>query len=294
MPGLTFDFRGETDTLDAAARVALPGSFIELPDGVVHHELDGPTNGQIVVLVPGVSAPYTTWDRNFGALIEAGLCVLRFDLFGRGYSDRPEVVYDLDLFDRQIVHLLAALKLDGMVTLAGLSMGGAIVTTFASRYPERVRRLILIDPLVSRPLSLPLRLMLAPGIGERVFNWFGDRILVGGQAQDFYNPELAPEFQAKYRMAIKYRGFKRAILSTIRTISTWHIAEAYEQVGKANYPVLLFWGRQDKTVPFETHQRVQSLIPRTEFHAIDNAGHTPHYEQPEMVNRWMIEFLTRK
>lgn len=136
--------------------------------------------------------------------------------------------------------------------------------------------------------------MLAPGIGERVFDWLGDRILVGGQAQDFYNPEHVPEFQAKYRMAIKYRGFKRAILSTVRTTSTWHIAEAYEQVGKANYPVLLFWGRQDKTVPFETHQRVQSLIPRAEFHAVDNAGHTPHYEQPETVNRWMIEFLTRK
>jgi pimeloyl-ACP methyl ester carboxylesterase len=170
-------------------------------------------------------------------------------------------------------------------------MGGAIVTTFAARHPERIRRLVLIDPLVSCPATLALRLLLAPGVGERVFDWLGDKILVGGQAQDFYNSDLVPAFQAQYRLPMKYRGFKRAILSTVRSMSTWQIAQAYEQVGKANYPVLLLWGRQDKTISFETHERVQASIPRAEFHAIDNAGHVPHYDQPDVLNRLLIEFL---
>ena len=290
----TSNFRGETETMDAATRASLPGSFIELPDGFVHYEIAGPADGQIVVLVPGISAPYITWDSNFSALADAGLRVLRFDLYGRGYSDRPDVVYDLDLFHRQIDQLLAALRLGDPITRVGLSMGGAIVTAFAAHHPERMRRLVLIDPLVSLPTSPALRLVLAPGLGEFVFDWLGDRILVGGQAQDFYNPQLASEFQAKYRQAMKYRGFKRAILSTVRSMPPWRIAEAYEQVGKANYPVLLLWGRQDKTIPFETHQRVQSLIPHAEFHAIDNAGHVPHYEQAETVNRLLTEFLNRR
>jgi len=108
-----------------------------------------------------------------------------------------------------------------------------------------------------------------------------------------HKSERVAGFQAQYRAAMKYRGFKKAILSTIRSITTWRPADAYEQVGKANYPVLLLWGRQDKTIPFETHRRVQVMIPRVEIHAIDDAGHVPHLDQPETVNHVLIEFLSR-
>jgi pimeloyl-ACP methyl ester carboxylesterase len=289
-----YRYRGETETLDDAARAALPGQFVVLPDGIVHYELAGPPGGPVVVLVPGISVPYTTWDANFPALANAGLRVLRFDLYGRGYSDRPDVVYDIDLFDRQIVDLLSALGLGDPLSLVGLSMGGAVVTHFAARRPERMRRLVLIDPLSATPAAtLPIKMALAPGLGERLMDWFGNRILVGGQSQDFYRSELVAEFQEKYRPPMKYGGFKNAILSTVRSIPGWRIAEAYEQVGRAQYPVLLFWGRQDRAIPFETHRKVMDLIPRAEFHAIDNAGHVPHVEQPDTLNPPLIKFLCR-
>ncbi|HEX9077575.1 MAG TPA: alpha/beta fold hydrolase, partial [Anaerolineae bacterium] len=247
MPNHPYHYRGETETLDDAARAALPGQFVALPDGVVHYELAGPAGGPVVVLVPGISVPYTTWDANVPALANAGLRVLRFDLYGRGYSDRPDVVYDADLFDRQIVNLLAALGLSEPVSLVGLSMGGAVVTHFAAQHPERVRRLVLIDPLSATPAAtLPIKLVLVPGLGERLMDWFGNRILVGGQSHDFNRPELVAAFQEKYRSAMKYRGFKNAILSTVRSIPGWRITEAYERVGQAHYPVLLFWGQQDR------------------------------------------------
>ncbi|MBI5032296.1 MAG: alpha/beta hydrolase [Chloroflexi bacterium] len=288
-----FNYRSETETLAAATRASLPGSFVELSDGVVHYEIAGPPDGEIIVLVPGISASYMTWDENFSALANAGCRVLRFDFYGRGYSDRPNVVYNVDLFDRQILELLAALKLTKSITLAGLSMGGAVAATFAARHSECICRLALIDPLVSPPASPALRLLLAPGIGERVFDWFGDEILVGGQLKDFYNPELVSEFQAQYRVPMKYRGFKRAILSTIRNFPVWRIVQAYEQVGKADYAVMLLWGCYDKSIPFEMHRRVLELIPRAEFHAVDDAGHLPHREQPQVFNRLLIEFLKR-
>jgi pimeloyl-ACP methyl ester carboxylesterase len=63
-------------------------------------------------------------------------------------------------------------------------MGGAIVVAFADRHLDRVRRLVLIDPLVSVPsVPLALRLLFVPGVGERLMDWMGDRILVGGAAQ---------------------------------------------------------------------------------------------------------------
>jgi pimeloyl-ACP methyl ester carboxylesterase len=219
---------------------------------------------------------------------------MALSITSRGYSDRPDVVYDLDLFDRQLEHLVAALDLTRMITPIGLSMGGAIAVTFADRHPDRVRQLVLIDPLVSAPTSsLTLRLVSVPGVGERVMNWFGDRILVGGQAQDFYRPECFPEYQERYRMQMRYHGFKQAILSTLRSLPGWDIAEAYERVGKRKLPVLLFWGRQDKTIPFDTYRQVQAAIPHVEFHAIEEAGHVPHYERPDLVNPLLIEYLRR-
>ena len=118
-----FYFDGESQELDAEARSSVKGKFVELPDGIVHYDLTGPVDAKTIVLIHGFSVPYFIWDRNFEALTQADFRVLRFDLYGRGYSDRPNVVYNPDLFDRQLVNLLAALEIEDQVDLVGVSMG---------------------------------------------------------------------------------------------------------------------------------------------------------------------------
>ncbi len=93
-----FIFRGETRDLDESTRAGAGGSFIRLSDGCTHYELGGPENGEAVVLVHGFSVPYFIWDPTFQALTSSGFRVLRFDLYGRGFSDRPRLEYALDLF----------------------------------------------------------------------------------------------------------------------------------------------------------------------------------------------------
>ncbi len=137
---------GETRVLDDQARLAAPGEFIRLPDGMVHYELKGPADGQPVVLVHGFSVPYYIWDPTFPALAAAGFRVLRYDLFGRGYSDRPDLPYTMDLFVRQLRGLIEALQLKVPLDLVGLSMGGPISAGFTDRHPELVRKLCLLDP----------------------------------------------------------------------------------------------------------------------------------------------------
>ena len=75
---------------------------MQLSQGYVHYELGGPVGGEKVVLVHGLSVPYYIWDPTFDALTEAGFRVLRYDLYGRGFSDRPKLRYDADLFDEQL------------------------------------------------------------------------------------------------------------------------------------------------------------------------------------------------
>jgi len=56
-------------------------------------------------------------------------------------------------------------------------------------------------------------------------------------------------------------------------------------------PTLLFWGQNDKTVPFAHYKHIRAAIPQVEFHAFDQCGHIPHYEKPEEANPLLLEFL---
>jgi pimeloyl-ACP methyl ester carboxylesterase len=174
-------------------------------------------------------------------------------------------------------------------------MGGPITASFTAQLPERVRRLVLVDPSGARPIALSpiLKAALVPGIGELALGLFGGESLVKGMASDFFDPEHVARFQDKYRVQMMYRGFKRAILSSMRNGMLGSFQEAYQRVGGQGMPVLIFWGRNDATVPFDHSRQILEAIPRAELHVVENCGHIPHYERPDLVNSILIEFLKR-
>jgi pimeloyl-ACP methyl ester carboxylesterase len=288
------NFYGETQILDSATRATLPGRFVNLSLGVTHYELAGPADGQMVVLVHGFGAAYPIWDRTFGALAEAGFRVLRYDLYGRGFSDRPDMNNDLDLFDCQLTDLLAAVSNGRPVDLVGLSMGGPIVATFADRHPSQVRKLVLIGP-AGYPMrrSIGLFLVRRPLIGELLWRLESPRAMVEGLRKDLANREL-PAYADAYREALPYQGFKRSLLSTLRHMPLEKMAPVYERLGRQKRPVLILWGREDPVIPLAQVDRLRAAMPRAEFHAIDGAGHCPHYERREVVNPLLIDFLRRE
>ena len=83
------------------------GSFVKLSAGVTHYELRGDTEGDCVVLIHGNAAPYVSWDNTIEDLGAAGFRVLRYDLFGHGYSDRPRLDrYNRHFYNTQLAELL--------------------------------------------------------------------------------------------------------------------------------------------------------------------------------------------
>src|SRR6476661_1407463 len=118
----------ERSTLDEAARHEATGKFVRLSDGLTHYQIDGPDSGRVVVLAHGFSVPYYIWDSTAAHLSGAGYRVIRYDEYGRGLSDRPNVPYVDDLYDRQLGELLDSLKITERVDLAGVSMGGAVTS----------------------------------------------------------------------------------------------------------------------------------------------------------------------
>jgi pimeloyl-ACP methyl ester carboxylesterase len=286
----------ETKQLNDDARKSAGGSFVSLPDGITHYEISNPENEDIVVFVHGFSVPYFIFDPTFDFLTQNGFCVLRYDLFGRGFSDRPRTRYNIDLFVNQLASLLDTLRFSRPVNLIGLSMGGPITATFTARFPERAKSLTLIDPSGVRPVSLTptLKAMKLPGIAEAVFGLAGSETLIQSAAKDFFDPELVGLFIDKYKVQMQYKGFKRALLSSIRNGMLYSFIESYRSVGRLDKPVLIFWGRNDVTVPFEYSVDLRAAIPHAEFHAIEDCGHIPHYEKPDEFNPILLEFLKSK
>lgn len=288
----TFPYLGETKELDEVARASAPGSFIQLTNGCTHYELSGNTNGQPVVLVHGFSVPYFIWDPTFEFLTSSGFRVLRYDLFGRGYSDRPQGRYSIDLFCKQLRELLDTLGFD-RISLIGLSMGGPITATFTARYPETVQKLVLVDPAGARPVMFIqiLKGLLTPGFGELAFGLFGSRQMARSVKSDFYDPVNIKAFVNQYMVQMKYKGFMRAILSTVRNGMLGDFSSTFREVGNLGTPTMLLWGRDDKTVPFTYSGDILAAIPQADFYAFDQCGHLPHYEKPDEVNPLLMEFL---
>lgn len=289
-----YRFHGETKVIDEHTRKEAPGQFALLTDGITHYELVGSRNQEVTILVHGFSVPYFIWDPTFAGLTTAGLRVLRYDLFGRGFSDRPDVVYNQACFDRQLTELLNVLDIDKPVNLVGLSMGGAVAIGFADKHPKRVDKLALIDPAGMPMKQSPLmKLIHIQGLGEWLFDTFAEKLIVASLAKDYYTLNKVAELQDKYRVQMQYSGFKRALISTLRKGPLQTMAEAFERVGRHPRPVLLIWGKRDRTVPFEINGMVRRALPNAEFHSIEDAGHIPHYEQPELINPLLIEFFQR-
>ncbi|MBL8090199.1 MAG: alpha/beta hydrolase [Anaerolineales bacterium] len=300
---MPFPYLDETKELNESARKEADGLFIQLSDGITHYQLgrdDSPLSlgeglgVREVVLVHGFSVPSFIYDPTFEFLSKQGFHVLRYDLFGRGFSDRPNLKYDIHLFVKQLKELLDKLNFK-KINLVGLSMGGPITAKFIEQHPQYVSKHILIDPAGAKPIALSplLKIVKIPLVGELLLGLFGSGSMVKSIASDLFTPELVEHFQKKYSIQMQYHGFKRAILSTMRNNMLDSFLEVYEQIGKLHKPTLLFWGRQDATVPFEHSELILKAMPHAEFHAIENCGHIPHYEKPHEVNPILLEFLKR-
>ncbi|MBI5826068.1 MAG: alpha/beta hydrolase [Chloroflexi bacterium] len=291
---MLFPYLDETKELDEVTRREAAGSFIALPDGVTHYELSGPANGKTIVLVHGFSVPYFIFDPLFEFLKNSGFRVLRYDLLGRGYSDKPNLRYDIHLFVKQLKDLLDALNLNEIILL-GLSMGGPVTTAFIQEHPRYVRKHILIDPsgAASVELTRLLKMTRLPLLGELIIGLFGSKNMIKGIASDFFDPKLVGQFQAKFKTQMEFKGFKNAILSTIRSGMLGSFLETYRNVGALKKPTLIFWGKDDKTTPYKDHTLILQALSHAEFHAIENCGHLPHYEKPEIFNPVLLEFLSR-
>lgn len=283
--------------LDAEARAKLEAEgnahdFITLPSGTVHYRLEGPEAGPVVVLVHGFSTPSIVWDDYFAPLTQAGYRVLSYDNFGRGLSDRPDAIYDANLFDRQLAELIEALKINRRVDLVGYSMGGAIATIFTSRHPDHVRSLTLIAPAglgVARNENAEL--LTRPLIGDWIVRLFGTRIFYSAASKEAVSAPNPGAFLSGFNRQLEYRGYGDALLSTMRHYPLTGADAAFAEVGASGKPVLAIWGEADETVPYRNAARLMELIPQAQLRSYPGVGHNITFADPGLVSGLIEGFL---
>lgn len=266
--------------------------FVTLSMGKTRYQDMGSRTGQVVVLIHGMAMSMFVWERIVTPLVQAGFRVVRYDLVGRGHSDKPSVVYNLSLFEQQWLELLQHLRINAPVHLVGTSMGGAIATHLAATHPHRIHKLALVAP-AGLPFQMPwlVRLAQQHRFSRLLMKWFGDQILSRSVARSLVAPQQAPEFLAEFTKQLQDPGFHQAILSSIQHMPLRSMEKTYRRIAELNIPTLLFWGTKDRILPHNLHRQVQTAIPQTQFISIENMGHIPHYEQPESVLLPLLAFL---
>ena len=100
------------------------GAFTQLSEGFTYYRRTDRVNCDTPdVLVHGFSVPSYIWDPTYDFLASKGRCVIMLDLYGRGFSDNPDVPYTDHLFAAQVLELLDKLGVE-RAAFFGLSNGG--------------------------------------------------------------------------------------------------------------------------------------------------------------------------
>ena len=250
-------------------------------------------HGPPLVLVHGLGATLSVSNKNITALAQDH-AVFALDLPGHGRSEKPEdIAYDPASGARFLVRFMDALGID-VATLVGNSGGGLVAALCALAYPERVDRLVLVDPAgLGRSISWFLRVSSVPVLGEVINNppIVTRRNLV---KSIFY--EYRPVLDDVIDEVIEARNLpetKRAVLKAVRaTIGVGGVRSGLlvlDRLATLRRPPLIVWGREDRIVPVRHAEQAARVLPDARVHVIERCGHWPQLERPDEFNAVMLE-----
>lgn len=275
-------------------RKNIDGNFISLPSGNTRYELKG--EGKNVVLVHGYATPYHIYDKLFDELVKSGYRVLRYDLLGRGFSERVYTNYTPELFSRQLDEITTAIFGEESFILVGTSMGGSITATYTSSHPKKVEKLILLAPAGMDNFKPPLYMKICKihGLGDLIFNGIAGKTLLKKCASEMYfKRDEIDYYMAEFAKSTKYKGFLRCTLSSLRNtiLNVEYTAKRYAEVSAQETPLLCIWGTIDKTMPYYQASRLTELCPNLKLITYENSGHIFVYDEGERTAKDVIEFI---
>ncbi len=289
----------ESKNLTKKEREKAPGEYADLSVGFTHYEMKdgGDATKMPVVMVHGYSTPYFLYDKEFEALVEQGYTVIRYDLLGRGLSERKKTKYTPDLFAKQLKELVDELIPDEEFILFGTSMGGSIVATFCANYPGLAKKVVLYAPAGMDSFKAPFYMKLAtiPFIGQRFFKMVMPNSTLARATDELLHQgdEVKDEYVRKIAYTMQYKGYLYGTWSSLvnTILNTKTTTKNYKKMAKQKLPTLVIWGTEDKTMPIYQLDRMAKILKHAEFVIFEGSAHIFLYDEGERTLAHTMPFL---
>lgn len=269
--------------------------FVEVDGMTVHFQEFGDPANPTLLLIHGYTASTYVW-HTVAPMLAKNFHVVAPDLIGFGYSEKPRSFdYSIASHARVLTRLMDRLGI-GRATLVGSSYGGAVASTIALDYAERVEKLVLVDAVCNDDvLSHPLlKLAAIPFLGDLLAPFLVDsRALLKYRMQH----TLAPENHyliTRERIDSVHRPQHAADAhhSFLATARAWNACRIESDARFIKQPTLIVWGDKDAVIPIRNGEKLFDSIPDSRFVVLKNCGHIPQEEKPELFARVVGDFCS--
>ncbi|MEP3045688.1 MAG: 3-oxoadipate enol-lactonase [Roseibium sp.] len=253
----------------------------QLENADIHWQEDGDPAGYPVVFANSLGTDLRLWDQVVQQLPKTGYRFIRFDKRGHGLSSSKQLRYSIADLAGDTEDLLQHIGVSKCV-FVGLSVGGMIGQSLASRNPELVSRLVLACSAarMGDPNMWAARIAT---VRENGLEFIADAVLERWFSPEFLkNPSaIAWRNMLSRTPAGGYIGCCEAIAASDLTAIT----------SELRLPVLGIGGSHDGASPPQVVKATSDLVPDSRFVEINDAGHLPCVEQPDVFSAHLVEFL---
>jgi pimeloyl-ACP methyl ester carboxylesterase len=276
--------------------------FAELDEVRLHYVEAG--DGPLVVLLHGFPEFWFGWRRQIPALAGAGFRVVAPDMRGYNLSSRPSGVraYDLDRLAADVAGLIGERGSDRAL-VAGHDWGAAVAWWTAIRRPEVVERLAILNVPHPRRFLRGLRnpRQLARSWYMAFFQapWLPERLLARRDYRalrfvfsDARPGAFAPGEMDRYMEAWSRPGAVAASLNYYRALTRRSPARTMGALQPVQAPTLVIWGVHDRALEAELAEPDRADVPNLQGVVRLDASHWVQLDEPERVNRLLIEFFS--
>ncbi|MDZ8222037.1 alpha/beta hydrolase [Nostoc sp. ChiVER01] len=211
------------------------------------------------------------------------------DLLGFGFTDRlPGIAYSPTAIKTHLYYFWKSL-INQPVILVGASMGGATAIDFTLTYPEVVKKLVLIDSAGLADGSPLSKFMFPP------FDYLATQFLSNLKVRDrvsrigYKNQSLASvDALCCGALHLQMPSWHKALIAF--TKSGGYSAFRFKKISQIMQQTLILWGDSDKILGTRDAMRFKRAIPHSTLVWIQDCGHLPHLEQPQITAQHILDF----
>ncbi|MEH2458715.1 alpha/beta fold hydrolase [Nostoc sp.] len=211
------------------------------------------------------------------------------DLLGFGFTDRLSgIAYSPTTIKTHLYYFWKSL-IKQPVILVGASMGGATAIDFTLTFPEVVKKLVLIDSAGLAGGSPLSKLMFPP------LDYLATQFLSNLKVRDrvsrigYKNQSLASiDALCCGALHLQMPSWHQAVIAF--TKSGGYNAFRFETLSQIVQPTLILWGDSDKILGTGDATKFKSAIPHSTLVWIQDCGHLPHLEQPQITAQHILDF----